>query len=254
MSARNVGHTTVQAAYKLGVIPATRPTQDIKVRHLPTSILPQYRGTRVVNLRGNNQDYDVYIGRANQWRKLPASKWANPFKVGRDGTVAEVLAKYRAHVLARPELIAALPELVGKRLGCWCAPNDCHGDVLVELLKAHGLGQVPAQIRRFDRRAVSEAIEREMWRNFTAPLMLPAPRIAGLLPSGIKAAELPTPEVVEAPRLVPMVLDLTAALAWRDTATVQAREQAGKLVAMYEGRWDYRKPNIVVPKKQRLAA
>ena len=28
---------------------------------------------------------------------------------------------------------AALPELRGKILGCWCAPKVCHGDVLVEL-------------------------------------------------------------------------------------------------------------------------
>ena len=30
-------------------------------------------------------------------------------------------------------LLAALPELQGKVLGCWCAPLPCHGDVLVEL-------------------------------------------------------------------------------------------------------------------------
>lgn len=26
-----------------------------------------------------------------------------------------------------------LHELKGKVLGCWCAPNSCHGDVLTEL-------------------------------------------------------------------------------------------------------------------------
>ena len=26
-----------------------------------------------------------------------------------------------------------LAELDGKTLGCWCAPNPCHGDVLVRL-------------------------------------------------------------------------------------------------------------------------
>lgn len=31
--------------------------------------------------------------------------------------------------------MAALPELKG-RLGCWCKPEACHGDVLVELLEA----------------------------------------------------------------------------------------------------------------------
>jgi hypothetical protein len=31
-------------------------------------------------------------------------------------------------------LMAQLPsELKGKKLGCWCKPNACHGDVLAEL-------------------------------------------------------------------------------------------------------------------------
>ena len=29
-----------------------------------------------------------------------------------------------------------LDELAGKRLGCYCAPKPCHGDVLVELVNA----------------------------------------------------------------------------------------------------------------------
>jgi hypothetical protein len=81
--------------------------------------------TRVVHCK--RARYDVYIGRP--------SKWGNPFVIGRDGTREEVLAKYRAWVLRRPELIAALPELRGKALGCWCAPKLCHGDVLVDLLQ-----------------------------------------------------------------------------------------------------------------------
>jgi hypothetical protein len=67
----------------------------------------------------------VYIGRP--------SKWGNPFVIGRDGTRHEVVAKYRAYLLANPRLLAALPELAGKDLVCWCAPEACHGDVLVEL-------------------------------------------------------------------------------------------------------------------------
>jgi hypothetical protein len=78
--------------------------------------------------------YDVYIGRAIKrggW-DLPSSYWANPFQVkiwGREGA----LAKYEEHV-RHPARMARLPELRGKRLGCWCAPAPCHGDVLVRLL------------------------------------------------------------------------------------------------------------------------
>jgi len=60
-------------------------------------------------------------------------KWGNPFKVGRDGTRDEVIAKYEAWIQTQPELMAALPGLRGKVLGCWCAPLACHGDVLMRL-------------------------------------------------------------------------------------------------------------------------
>lgn len=69
--------------------------------------------------------YDVYIGRP--------SKWGNPFIIGKDGTREQIIEKYRAWVTANPELMAALPELVDRTLGCWCAPLPCHGDVLADL-------------------------------------------------------------------------------------------------------------------------
>jgi len=80
--------------------------------------------TRVVHCKRDR--YDVYIGRP--------SKWGNPYVIGRDGTREQVIAKYRAWVLCRPELVAALGELRGKVLGCWCPPQPCHGDVLVDLI------------------------------------------------------------------------------------------------------------------------
>ena len=67
----------------------------------------------------------VYIGRP--------SKWGIPFVIGRDGTRADVIAKYRASVATQPELMGALEELRGRDLVCWCAPLACHGDVLVDL-------------------------------------------------------------------------------------------------------------------------
>jgi uncharacterized protein DUF4326 len=69
--------------------------------------------------------FDVYIGRP--------SKWGNPFVLDGRSSREEVIAKYRAWLLCQPELVAALPELKGKVLGCWCAPKSCHGDVLAEL-------------------------------------------------------------------------------------------------------------------------
>lgn len=78
------------------------------------------------------EPFDIYIGRWNP--KFPInSKWANPFKIGQDGTREEVIEKYRQYLLSNAELMAALPELIGKTLACWCSPQACHGDILVEL-------------------------------------------------------------------------------------------------------------------------
>jgi hypothetical protein len=67
------------------------------------------------------------------------SKWASPFRVGRDGSRAEVLAKYRAWLTERPALIeAARRDLRGKLLGCWCPPEPCHGGVLAEIANGRG--------------------------------------------------------------------------------------------------------------------
>ena len=69
--------------------------------------------------------YDVYIGRP--------SIWGNPFNIGKDGTRADVIKKYRAYLLNNGELMDKVASLHGKTLGCWCSPKPCHGDVLQEI-------------------------------------------------------------------------------------------------------------------------
>lgn len=71
------------------------------------------------------ESYDVYIGRP--------SKWGNPYTIGKDGNRNEVIAKYRTYLLGRPDLLRDLPTLRNKRLGCWCSPKPCHGNVLMEM-------------------------------------------------------------------------------------------------------------------------
>jgi hypothetical protein len=79
-------------------------------------------------------DKHVYIGRENPHNSLAASIWANPFEVTTDQTREEAIARYRDYILNSPELMAKLPNLMGKTLVCWCKPEACHGDVLVDLL------------------------------------------------------------------------------------------------------------------------
>lgn len=107
---------------------------------------------KVCNIRpkyGNLKEWmsdvnNVYIGRSGvvfiEGCRYPpkASLFANPFKIGKDGDRNEVLEKYklfihdklRANAYLREELM----KLKGKTLGCWCFPEKCHGDVLIELL------------------------------------------------------------------------------------------------------------------------
>lgn len=82
---------------------------------------------KVLNAKkvGTRADNSVYIGRP--------SKWGNPFIVGKHGTRRDVVEKYRAWIMQQPHLLAALDELRGKHLICWCSPLACHGDVLREL-------------------------------------------------------------------------------------------------------------------------
>lgn len=68
----------------------------------------------------------IYIGRP--------SKWGNPFKIGKDGSRKECIEKYRQYILGNPKLLKDLVELKGKVLGCYCKPQECHGDVLIELI------------------------------------------------------------------------------------------------------------------------
>ena len=77
------------------------------------------------------EDYDVYIGRG--------SKWGNPFVIGKDGTREEVIEKYRLwlwqQIKDRYILKEDLLKLDNQRLGCFCKPQACHGDVIVRAVE-----------------------------------------------------------------------------------------------------------------------
>jgi hypothetical protein len=76
---------------------------------------------------------DVYIGRSCYG--YTDIDWGNTFKVGRDGSLEEVIELYQQWIEQQPHLLARLGELRGKRLACWCKPKQCHGDVLAQLVE-----------------------------------------------------------------------------------------------------------------------
>ncbi len=101
--------------------------------------------TRVVDVRSKewqetSEADRVYIGRAVPRRGMKSSKWANPFPISSELCRAGAIAKYAAWIQTQPYLLAALPELRGKTLGCWCKPEACHGDVLAALADGYDIG------------------------------------------------------------------------------------------------------------------
>lgn len=83
-----------------------------------------------------NKQYDkippnsVYVGRP--------TKWGNPFVIGRDGTREDVIRKYRDWIESNPDLLKDIHALRGRNLVCWCAPQACHADILIELANPEG--------------------------------------------------------------------------------------------------------------------
>lgn len=82
------------------------------------------------------------------------TKWGNPFthlatknsNLVKCATREEAVDEYRVYLLgSRRDLLIQLPELCGKQLGCWCHPELCHGDVLVELIDLFESGLICRQ-------------------------------------------------------------------------------------------------------------
>lgn len=71
------------------------------------------------------------------------SIWGNPFRVGVDGDKGQVVDKFEAWIQTQPALLARLPELRGKILGCVCADEPCHAYVLARLADAQLLPKDP---------------------------------------------------------------------------------------------------------------
>lgn len=94
---------------------------------------------KVVNIRfwnpASHPEFQ-YIGRACWGRS--ESIFHNPFRIGRDGTREEVIAKFAAYWYAPEQywlrLRAGQEILLDDVLGCWCHPLSCHGDIIAGYL------------------------------------------------------------------------------------------------------------------------
>lgn len=87
--------------------------------------------TLVVNIEGG-AECDVYIGRAGQGQD---GYFGNPC-TGRshEEKIVAFGRYFHARVTTDAEYRRRVLELKGKRLGCFCAPRSCHGDVIAAWL------------------------------------------------------------------------------------------------------------------------
>lgn len=102
--------------------------QAKKIKLMPVEV------TTVVN-RDSGDDFDIYIGRG--------SPWGNPYPVGvKDGqyTREDAVELYRrdfdSRIKNEPDFKRGILGLRGYRLGCFCKPFACHGDVIAQYLNS----------------------------------------------------------------------------------------------------------------------
>jgi hypothetical protein len=111
-------------------------TQTVLEMKIPTRLI-KIAITRVVNIKKeakyavikSSPDYE-YVGRG--------SYWGNPYSMFEAGdSREEVIRKFKYDFdnekFAKKEK-SEVYKLAGKRLGCFCKPDACHGDVLANFL------------------------------------------------------------------------------------------------------------------------
>ena len=105
--------------------------------------------TKIVHVK--KEKYDVYIGRSPQGRvtyiKGSTGYFGNPFKIDertmyksrfikitREVSIMLYIGWFKKRIKEDKEFKKAIDGLKGATLGCWCKPQDCHGDIIKEYL------------------------------------------------------------------------------------------------------------------------
>ena len=106
----------------------TRPLSAAKREKRETTMQ-----TVVVNI--NKEQFDIYIGRAGRGED---GYFGNPFRTGSGISREDAVQKFQKYFTERIEKDSEFKRRVlalkGKRLGCFCKPKACHGDVIADWL------------------------------------------------------------------------------------------------------------------------
>lgn len=122
----------------------TKETENIKTRDIPLRVI-NILITRVINIKieKNYQSHKStstyeYIGRG--------SYWGNPYSIyevedlednesPRENVIRKFKYDFEYNCLLNRD-INQVHKLAGKRLGCFCKPESCHGDVIANFLNS----------------------------------------------------------------------------------------------------------------------
>ena len=98
--------------------------------------------TKVVNIKNSN--FDIYIGRGGHGQD---GYFGNDHLIGycrncdqvhdREKSIMAFKNDFNHRIDRDLKCRSRVESLKGKRLGCFCAPLDCHGDVYVEWLEGN---------------------------------------------------------------------------------------------------------------------
>lgn len=119
---------------------------NVKVKHLRSG--QSGNGKKYKDLKEWIEDENnLYIGRSGvvfvlnettgKKERYPKknSPWCNPFKVKSEAQRTASIERYKDYIRKLvEERKVNLCDLKGKRLGCWCKPLKCHGDVLMDMI------------------------------------------------------------------------------------------------------------------------
>lgn len=93
--------------------------------------------TTIVNVT-KTDSYDEYLGRENRSYGLSESIHHNPYKLDnhtRQEAIDNFAVYFYHRLLTDETYFNQLYELKGETLACWCAPKDCHGDVIANFVE-----------------------------------------------------------------------------------------------------------------------
>jgi hypothetical protein len=106
------------------------------------------------------EEHDVYVGRAFRSRK--GGYWGNPFKG--EGSIPAFEEVFLKRLKGDSTFKVRTLALRGLRLACYCAPDDCHGDVIAAWVNKQPLKECRAAAAKLGKlRSSAEGKTTRQW-------------------------------------------------------------------------------------------